>query len=103
LPTVSVNLKKTPQKWLKNVKLPKNLAKLKPGWQQHEILTWFKRYGVAFFEPLEIWHLPLLRQKFRRAVGREPKSLASNSFIATMLKNYWRCQSIIKSLVKQKK
>ena len=32
-----------------------------------------RRTRPAFFEPLEIWHIPALRDEFRRRVGRSPR------------------------------
>lgn len=43
-------------------------------WQEREVLQWFDERGPQFFEPLEIWHLPVLRRAFQRVVGREPQS-----------------------------
>ena len=44
------------------------------SWQEAEILHWFDERGPEFFEPLEIWHVDVLGETFRRRVGRSPKS-----------------------------
>jgi len=36
------------------------------------VLTWFNERGSEFFEPLEIWHVPVLRDEFKRRTGRTP-------------------------------
>jgi len=37
------------------------------------MLGWFDEYGIGFFEPLQIWHITLLRERFVAQVGREPR------------------------------
>lgn len=37
------------------------------------VLDLFKKHGIAFFEPLDIWHIHDLREKFVEEVGRQPK------------------------------
>src|SRR5262249_57522752 len=44
-----------------------------PAWHQAEILAWFDAHGIELFEPLEIWHAPLLRHEFKRRTGRTPR------------------------------
>ena len=35
---------------------------------------WFEQHTPEFFEPLEIWHIPVLREAFERRVGRRPRA-----------------------------
>ena len=44
-----------------------------PSWHQRDILAWFDQHGIERFEPLEIWHVPALREEFRRRTGRRPR------------------------------
>jgi hypothetical protein len=62
-----------PAGWLEGVTLPGADVDAQPTWQQAEILGWFDARGVAFFEPLEIWHVDFLRSEFRRRAGRSPR------------------------------
>ena len=62
-----------PPMWLDDVTLPGTSVDAEPSWHEAEILRWFDERGVAFFEPLEIWHVPLLRQEFRKRAGRNPR------------------------------
>jgi len=39
-----------------------------------KINKWFDKYGIESFEPLQIWHIPELNDKFLEKVGRKPKS-----------------------------
>ena len=63
-----------PPEWLEAVTLPDIEVDQAPTWQQTEILGWFDARGVEFFEPLEIWHVPLLRDEFKRRAGRTPRA-----------------------------
>jgi glycosyltransferase involved in cell wall biosynthesis len=70
---IYVHTEPVPQEWLADVTLPDASVDRQPAWQEAEILGWFGERGVEFFEPLEIWHVPSLRQEFRRRTGREPQ------------------------------
>lgn len=45
------------------------------------ILKMFEEYGIERFEPLEIWHIASLRERFEREVGRTPRSKSFPDFI----------------------
>ncbi|MBU3675220.1 MAG: hypothetical protein FGM34_09270 [Solirubrobacteraceae bacterium] len=64
-----------PGDWTKGLNIPGGLPDLPPAWHLEETLQWFDSYGLDFFEPLEIWHVPELRQRFVAEAGREPKPL----------------------------
>lgn len=69
------HLKPIPPEWLAGIDIPSGLESLPPGWHLDEILAWFDQYEIAFFEPLQIWHIPELRGEFLDRVGREPRPL----------------------------
>lgn len=73
LPTHRLRTRPVPAEWIGDVRFPDLAADLEPAWQEAEILQWFGERGPAFFEPLEIWHVPSLREAFRHAMRREPK------------------------------
>jgi len=41
-------------------------------WSKDDVLKWVDEYGIDFFEPLEIWHIPELNERFISAMGRGP-------------------------------
>lgn len=41
--------------------------------RQNEVLDMLTKNGALYFEPLDIWHIPKLRELFIKEVGREPK------------------------------
>ena len=67
------DLKPVPEQWLEGIDISDNVACLPAGWQLRQIMSWFEEYGIQYFEPLQIWHVPELRREFLRHVGREPK------------------------------
>jgi hypothetical protein len=73
LPEWHVPTETIPGYWLEGVTLPDPSIDAEPTWQQADILNWFDECGIEFFEPLEIWHVPLLRDEFRRRTGRNPR------------------------------
>lgn len=53
---------------------PENLSEVSSNWHQNAIMDFFSKYGIKFFEDLEIWHIPELHSEFVKKVGREPVS-----------------------------
>ncbi len=62
-----------PPEWLDDVTLPGTSVDAQPSWHEADILRWFDERGVAFFEPIEIWGVRMLRQEFRKRTGRDPR------------------------------
>jgi len=62
-----------PAGWYRGIDVPSGLASLPASWQLESTLQLFTEHGVGFFEPLQIWHVPELRERFIAEVGREPK------------------------------
>ena len=58
--------------WIEDVTFPDLAIDRQRSWQEAEICRWFDERGAAFFEPLEIWHLPRLRREFAGRMHREP-------------------------------
>jgi glycosyltransferase involved in cell wall biosynthesis len=75
------NLLPTPREWLKGISLPKTEENPENDWHLQEIFGWFEKYGIEFFEPLEIWHIPELKNEFIKKVSRNPRPLPSSSFL----------------------
>lgn len=78
-----------PAEWLDGVVIPEGLSDLPATWHLDEVLRYFDEHGVAFFEPLQIWHVPELRERFVAEVGREPKPDLTLS-MAGRLGQIWR-------------
>ncbi|MFI5179366.1 MAG: glycosyltransferase [Vicinamibacterales bacterium] len=74
LPARRVRTRPIPPAWVADVTFPDVSVDREASWQERDVLRWFDERGPAFFEPLEIWHVAVLREAFRRAVGREPRS-----------------------------
>lgn len=63
-------------------------------WQYREIIKFFDKYGIEFFESLQIWHIPELKKEFDKRVDRKPKSKTFPWFLIKLnnLKNYFLCR-----------
>ena len=73
LPAPDARLAPVPPAWSAGLTFPDASADLAASWHQRDLLAWFDRHGIEHFEPLEIWHIPALRDEFRRRVGRRPR------------------------------
>ncbi len=64
----------TPHEWLKMI--PEAIEVVDPGkpseWHLEQILSWFKSYGILFFEELDIWHVGTLHAMFTEQNKRNP-------------------------------
>lgn len=67
----SLKTETIPRTWIQDISVPK--AK-KMSHHKKQITSLFEQYGIEKFEPLQIWHIPELRELFIEKVGREPKS-----------------------------
>lgn len=75
-PTVDeagIDLRPLPEAWSEGVVLPSSLEKLPADRFIEEVDALFQRHGAQTFEPLEIWHVPDLRQRFIEQIGRPPR------------------------------
>jgi len=73
LPDPRVRTAALPAEWAEGLTFPDLAIDREPSWNERDILGWFGERTPAFFEPLEIWHLPVLRTAFERSVGRRPR------------------------------
>lgn len=60
-------------------------------WHIHKIIEFFDKYGIEFFEPLQIWDIKKLHNEFITRVGREPVSKVFPKWLIILnnLKNYF--------------
>jgi hypothetical protein len=61
-----------PPEWIEGLRGLDDLRAIGSRFYGRLVATYFEQHGPAFFEPLQIWHIPELREAFRQAVGREP-------------------------------
>lgn len=67
-----LKLRTVPESWTEG--LPASIRiEERSVWQLAELRRLFDERGIEFFEPLEIWHIPLLREEFQRRTGRLPR------------------------------
>jgi glycosyltransferase involved in cell wall biosynthesis len=74
LPDQDVRTLEMPAVWSEGLTFPDLAVDREPSWNERDILAWFDTHTAAFFEPLEIWHIPALRDAFERRVGRRPRA-----------------------------
>jgi glycosyltransferase involved in cell wall biosynthesis len=90
----SVVGKPVPKEWTEGLDLPTNLENTTSEWHLIEIKGFFDKYGIEFFEDLQIWHVPELKEEFIKRVGREPVSrtypvwLSALNEIKNWIKNF---------------
>ena len=69
-----------PEEWYNEIPLP-SVENFDPKWKDTSfvrkdllpgIYKYFEDYGVEYFEPLDIWHVPQLRNYFLEHTGRHP-------------------------------
>ena len=70
---------KMPDSWLEGIDIPAGITELPPAWHLDAIYEFFDEHGIETFEPLQIWQVPQLRERFVREVGREPVPLTKLS------------------------
>lgn len=63
-----------PAEWTNGMNFPdQNILDSEDNIRLREIMAWFEKYGIGFFEPLQIWHISVLREEFEKTMAREPK------------------------------
>lgn len=60
------------QEWLKGLPPVTMSYDIESDWRYRQILEWFSQHGIAFFEPLDIWNIKELRDRFLSSEHREP-------------------------------
>lgn len=71
-------------RWINNLELPDNLDNVTKSWHLNEIIGFFDKYGIEFFEDLQIWHVTELSNEFIARVGRQPKSKTYPAWLSKM-------------------
>jgi hypothetical protein len=73
LPDAGVRTEDVPLPWRQGLTFPDPAIDREPTWNERDVLRWFDEQTPEFFEPLEIWHIPVLRAAFERRAGRRPR------------------------------
>ena len=77
----NVGMTEMPSAWTEGIPLP-TVPNFDPNWNEKnylrkdmlpEIFEHFDNFGVEYFEPLDIWHIPQLRERFIQEQGRDPR------------------------------
>jgi len=77
----NVGLEEMPKSWYDGIVLPK-VENFDPEWKDSSfvradllpgVYKYFEDYGVEYFEKLNIWHVPQLRNYFINKTGRMPR------------------------------
>ena len=73
LPNQTVLTRPLPPLWRHGYKpLPQSIENNAPS-REKDVMAMIQQHGVEFFEPLNIWYVPTLRQLFLTHTGREPR------------------------------
>jgi hypothetical protein len=82
----NVRLSSINKEWIDGIPSLKTIENFKPSWHKKEIYDLFDKYGILFFEPLQIWHIKELEDEFMKKVGRKPVSIQENFLIRKIKK-----------------
>ncbi|MES3005350.1 MAG: glycosyltransferase [Patescibacteria group bacterium] len=72
------------KEWTEGLIMPENLENISSSWHLQSILEFFDKYGIDFFEELQIWHVQELHDEFVKRVGREPVSKVYPAWLVTL-------------------
>jgi len=89
----NTRLSKVPTEWIDNYESLKWIENFPPTWHLQYIYNLFDKYGILFFEPLQIWHISDLKQEFIKITGRKPVSISEKYF-------FEKIKNIKRSLIK---
>jgi hypothetical protein len=64
-----------PSEWYHGITGLESLSAAPAGWYEEAIMDFFSRKPIEWFEPLQIWHIPPLFEKFVEQTGRTPISM----------------------------
>jgi hypothetical protein len=78
-----------PETWLEGLPHLDALSNQESGHYLAPLLAYFKQYGMARFEPMDIWHIEELKQQFIRTTGKEPAPSIWPSFPKRLASHYF--------------
>lgn len=86
--------KQIPTEWTEGLIMPEGLENTTSTTHLSEILGFFDKHGIGFFEALQIWHIPELKAEFVKKTEREPisqtypKWLSALNEVKNWIKNF---------------
>jgi hypothetical protein len=92
----NVKLSAVPKEWLKELTFPQDVENLPITWHMKGILEYFDKYGIDFFEPLQIWHIKELEKEFINRIGRKPKFSRIHIYLHPVIKLKRKLFNLIK-------
>ena len=84
-----------PESWIEGVPRIEGLDTLGPDWFHQAILDYFQQHGLAYFEPLDIWHVTDLHDRFVSQFGREPVPYRPSLARRAWRRVYWGVRGMI--------
>jgi hypothetical protein len=78
LDDLTVGLQDVPRHWTQGLEIPAEVENSPVGWYFQAVRDYFEEQGIDFFESLQIWHIPALRDEFVRRIGREPRPMPAH-------------------------
>ena len=96
--SMSFSLNNTPPQWLEGVDFPPHLENLSPSWQLQAIYCYFDKYGIEFFEPLQIWDIKEFSIEFKKRTGRYPKPFTDSTIYSNFHKVSINVAGLLKGL-----
>lgn len=73
LDTKSARTLPIPPSWFDGIQNLNAIDDSKDTWHRSETIEYFKKKGIDYFEPLQIWHIEEYRKLFIKETGRKPK------------------------------
>lgn len=92
LEDMSAQLTEVPVEWSYEINVLSTIEQTPPDWHLDEIMQWFDRYSIKFFESLDIWHVSELRAEYIKKYGKYPPTrgyLKTHLFLRSV-KNFFR-------------
>jgi len=99
----NARIKSIPPEWLADIGTGGNLeaiSSVADNWFMAGIMVYFKEKGSLYFEPLQIWHVPELKEYFIKENGRTPKSRTYPAFVICAKKLLDKTKNKIRTVLK---
>lgn len=80
----NITHREVPSKWTEGLDIPHGLEDATSQFHLSEILGFFDKYGIEFFEDLQIWHIPELKAEFVKRISREPVSKTYPTWVSAL-------------------
>ena len=85
------------KKWLAGISNLDTIEDTTDTWHRRETLNYFNRYGIEYFEPLQIWHIKEYKDLFVEKMGRTPRAEVYHPLLVKANKIRHKIRSLLKS------